>query len=621
MGPMRTRAETNERPRYRPPAEQGVWADAVAVQRCVTAAGSAEPEPCVNADDWARLGKAPVIFGACAGWLHSARGRTGVVMCPGFGLHDLAARQSWSLMADRLASAGYPTLRFDYRGAGDAPQDLAAIRSVDAWIADVHEAAEFLKIHAGVDKLVLVGLSIGGLIAAKAAEARRDIADLILLAAPSSGKSFIRELRLSAHVTRKDHCARVAAAAPDGSLVIAGFEIPKAFADSLSGLALAPHATLSAARALLLQPAGADSARLTAWLGQSGCRVDVAEFADFASFMTAPTLSRPFLATVAKAVDWLGPAAPESSPRKAATPLPRSKVRGEGWTETTLTMGRDGTLIGVLCEPTTGARRNACVIMLNSGRDPHVGWGRGNVETARLLATNGLASLRADFAFVGDSQPDATCAPCPLYTAAVTAQVQDFMRALETRGYEAFHLVGSCSGGYAALTAGLADTRVKSIAARNLQRLLYRIDDRVMIPLNERLALSPQPRKGTLLRLARGIGYRLLDTSLVALSRGLTKLLLQRERLQRRVKEFSARGGRVLLVYASAHPALPYLEDMFGADGRDLSAIPNCSIATVEGADHNFGDPAHRQRWNDLLIAHVLQSEGAPRGVQPERSL
>jgi hypothetical protein len=284
-------------------------------------------------------------------------------------------------------------------------------------------------------------------------------------------------------------------------------------------------------------------------------------------------------------------------------------------------MGRDGKLIGVLCAPTVGARSNTCVILLNSGRDPHVGWGRGNVETARCLAKNGMASLRADFAFVGDSQPDATGAPCPLYSAAVTAQIAVFMRALEARGYEFFHLVGSCSGGYAALTAGLSDRRVKSIAARNLQRFLYRIDDRVMIPLNERLALSPQPRKGTVSRLARGIGYRMLDASLFALSRAATRLLLQRARLQRRVRQFTARGGRVLLVYASAHPALPYLEEMFGADGRDLRAIPNCSIATVEGADHNFGDPAHRQRWNDLLLAHLLQSEASSGGSQPERSL
>lgn len=284
-------------------------------------------------------------------------------------------------------------------------------------------------------------------------------------------------------------------------------------------------------------------------------------------------------------------------------------------------MGREGKLIGVLCAPTTGARNNACVIMLNSGRDPHVGWGRGHVETARLLAKNGMASLRANFAYVGDSQPDATGAPCPLYTAAVTAQVQDFMYALEARGYGTFHLAGSCSGGYAALTAGLSDPRVESIAARNLQRFLYRLDDRVMIPLNERLSVSAQPRKGTWQRLARGIGYRVLDGSLVALSRALTRLLLQRVRLQRRVKKFSARGGRLLLVYASAHPALPYLEEMFGAEGRDLIAIPNCSIATVDGADHNFGDPAHRQRWNDLLLAHVLQSEAGLPGAQPERSL
>src|SRR5689334_4600346 len=66
---------------------------------------------------------APQFFGteerALAGTLHfptSAQRDAGVVLCNPFGIELLASRRAYRHLADRLARAGIPTLRFDYDG-------------------------------------------------------------------------------------------------------------------------------------------------------------------------------------------------------------------------------------------------------------------------------------------------------------------------------------------------------------------------------------------------------------------------------------------------------------------------------------------------------------------------
>ena len=66
----------------------------------------------------------PVAFDGCFGWLHTppdglARD-TAVLLCPGILKDAMLAHCSWRLLADRLAEAGYTTLRFDYPGTGDS---------------------------------------------------------------------------------------------------------------------------------------------------------------------------------------------------------------------------------------------------------------------------------------------------------------------------------------------------------------------------------------------------------------------------------------------------------------------------------------------------------------------
>lgn len=64
-----------------------------------------------------------------AGVLHPATGTTGVVIVSGGVQTRAGSHRGFVALADRLAAAGYPTLRFDRRGVGDSDGDDPGFRA------------------------------------------------------------------------------------------------------------------------------------------------------------------------------------------------------------------------------------------------------------------------------------------------------------------------------------------------------------------------------------------------------------------------------------------------------------------------------------------------------------
>src|SRR4051812_18689773 len=83
----------------------------------LTSPGSASPRP----------GVTPGFFGTgekMFGWYHAAGAggarRCGVLICASLGHEATYVHRSMRLLAEQLAAAGFPTVRFDYLGTGDS---------------------------------------------------------------------------------------------------------------------------------------------------------------------------------------------------------------------------------------------------------------------------------------------------------------------------------------------------------------------------------------------------------------------------------------------------------------------------------------------------------------------
>ena len=98
---------------------------------------------------------APDVQGA-----HGVRS-TCVLLCQPYGHEYIQGHRAFKLLAERLARAGFATLRFDYRGCGDSGMDAEDV-GLDEWTEDIRAATEMCRARSGRRKVTAIGLRLGG---------------------------------------------------------------------------------------------------------------------------------------------------------------------------------------------------------------------------------------------------------------------------------------------------------------------------------------------------------------------------------------------------------------------------------------------------------------------------
>jgi pimeloyl-ACP methyl ester carboxylesterase len=136
--------------------------------------------------------------------------RTGVVLCSAIGQEGLRAHRSLRVLADQLAESGAAVLRFDYFGTGDSGGDSRAGRPA-GWMEDIRVAVDHLRDLSLVQRVVLIGLRLGGLLATLAEV--RAVSRLILWDPVPDGPTYLAE------------CERSAVQHPDGEWEVFGFPL------------------------------------------------------------------------------------------------------------------------------------------------------------------------------------------------------------------------------------------------------------------------------------------------------------------------------------------------------------------------------------------------------------
>ena len=116
----------------------------------------------------------------------------GVVMCHGFTGHRGEAHFLFVKTARALCSAGYNVLRFDFRGSGDSEGRFRDM-TISTEIEDALEALQVMRAEPTVDadRVALIGLSLGGLVAACTAARDGNVRALVLWSAVADMEELI----------------------------------------------------------------------------------------------------------------------------------------------------------------------------------------------------------------------------------------------------------------------------------------------------------------------------------------------------------------------------------------------------------------------------------------------
>lgn len=574
---------------------------------------------------------------ACFGWRHSAPGVAAAgcvaVICGPVGHEYTRAHRSLRHLADRLARAGIPALRFDYHGTGDSPGDDLDPGRLAAWTASVRSAVAHARAWSGCERVALVGVRLGAALAAQVA-AEEPVDRLVLWTPVVRGKAWIRELQAIAMA------AESGPAPPEGALESAGFVYtPETLAQvkALDLLALKPLATR---HALVL---GRDDIALDDALPRHLAACGVACDSEAAPGWTAMMADHQFSVVPDAALDrivaWLRAREAEEKPVSGTTCHPAAAAGSEesslaplsGPVEEVLCrFGPDGSLFGVLARSDV-SREPPVVLMFNGGSVHHVGPNRLYVTLARQLAAKGVPSLRFDMEGIGDSVLRGEGRENHPYRGNGIEDAREAMAHLrEEFGYSRFIALGLCSGAHNAFHTrlALADAPIAELVLINpvtfhwVEGMSLEGATRAYDALAYRKSMKDPSRWLKLLRGDVNFG-RLFAVALSwpagAARKGydaLCETFVPRfgPPLARDLGRLEGLGCPLTLVVSEGDPGRDLL--MSGAPRTAKRAIRagRVRVETIAGADHTFTQWQGRDELVARLVAHLVPS-GAPVAV------
>lgn len=143
----------------------------------------------------------PFFFGSSKsplyGVYHPPRAGAGpakaILTCYPMGAEYMRAHRAFRQLTTLLVKGGAHVLRFDYFGTGDSAGNGDEV-TVARWIEDIRVAIDELKEMAQVETVTLVGLRLGGTLAALASDGRNDVEHIVLWDPIISGNGYTDEL-------------------------------------------------------------------------------------------------------------------------------------------------------------------------------------------------------------------------------------------------------------------------------------------------------------------------------------------------------------------------------------------------------------------------------------------
>jgi alpha-beta hydrolase superfamily lysophospholipase len=575
--------------------------------------------------------RTPLYFGpedrSLFGWLHApesaAQRDLAVVLCPPVGHEYINSHRSIRHLADRLAEAGIPALRFDYDGTGDSCGDDEDPARLAAWRSSVAEAMRTAREITGCTRLGLAGVRLGAALAVAAAtEAEVDF--LVLWAPVVRGRAYNRELK-ALHLTGGN---RVVAIPESGQLEPAGFVVTAETQRDLAGIVL--EELLPKTRRVLIvarDDLAADPRLRDVWR-EAGIDTEQWSRPGYAEMFASPHNTVVPDAVIGEIVDWIATGAPPGPVASLPSPL-RAEQRSGELRESFVRFDAAGSRVfGILTESESVTGEAPLILLPNAGSSHHAGPNRLYVQLARALGAAGFRALRFDLPGLGDSILEPPAGENDSYFPATSSVIGTAIEILRNdRRAASFVLMGLCSGAHASFHAAL-DLPGAAIAESVLINPLT-FYYKPGMPLDSPMtgyrewrwymrSVRRFDRWRKLLRgearlssIARAIYRRLLDKLAIHASALTSRLPFVRaaatlpEDLGHDLRRIVRSGRKVTFVFSRFAPGYDLLMDRAGPAVQRYRKRGVIQLWRIDGATHTFEAKQARDTMIAELVAHL----------------
>lgn len=562
------------------------------------------------------------------GWLHATPGQSGslgLVVCKPFGFEAMSAHLSVRAFAEAAAQAGIPAIRFDYGGTGDSEDLEPAADQMSAWLDDVKQAVEELQRRTRVERVCLLGIRFGALLAALAVSHLPQVQSVIFIVPVINGRRYLREMRtfeLAAAQTQTVNAPREAEvqsaeaqAAGDGHMEVSGFFINAKTMAALQQVDLLTVDLSTLTDSLLIDREDLPgAAALRERLSAGGVHTEYLSLPGFVEMiMRPPNLTATPQSMVTAVHRWLSShVAPpvrtgdSNAGLRSAGPASVMHLRSvqANIAEHPVLLRADPLLFGIVTSPPDGEARRRAVVLLNSGGDHHIGPRRLHVSLAREWSKRGYFVLRLDLSGLGDSteQPGQ-----PRNALFPTNAIDDIRIAVEfMRSKYAVRdvtLLGICSGASHAVRAGMEGVPIDAVLAVN--PLVFFWEDSINVDDVQPWEILHKPT-AYLGKIGSLDAWRRLlfgDVSIWRVAQIYFHRPLMAARAQLRniargahiplkddlgleLKDLKARGVRIAFVFSRGDAGMRLLQIQSGLSAKQLGE--RYSVRTIDGADHSF---------------------------------
>lgn len=569
--------------------------------------------------------------------------RVGVVICDSLGYETVSLRRTLRHLADRLAGAGFASLRYDNHGTGDSSGSDRDPERVRTWLDGVRAARDELVARTGVRDVVFIGVRIGATLAATAVAEADPAAGMVLWAPCTRGRTYVRERQALANMRSAEFpdTRRPDVIGDPADVNAGGYVLTVETASDLSKLDLTRLARLPARDVLILQRSSEGA--LVARLRELGAEVSVESSLGYDEMMAEPhqtTVPDAALDSIGK---WLDEKFPErdhelvgQARTRAVLPIeahlgaphrdaPSTTTSIE---EEPIAFGPEDRLFGVVARPrVVASKERPAVILLNAGAVHHISVNRMSVSLARSLAAAGFLSLRLDLGGIGDSWVEPGTPENVSYSTYAKSEIRAAIDAVRARhGVERFVLAGLCSGGHYAFHGAIEGAPV--VSAVMINPLFYLVDPEATGHDEYKSAGAARHYRRAILRpeawlkLARG-GVNIARVARLARERLETKMRARfrhaiasvglREKPQKGVaadlRRIAANGVDALLVLCEAEPSLAYLRTHGGGIVEELRG-KGLRLEVVPETDHTFTPLWSQNVLHDLVTRHLTERFG-----------